>query len=259
MLYARRMNFRNCGRFSVIASDFGSDYRTHIHVTGEALHASFTRGATWKPRVVNLKDDSYEFTRDYNVAIMPVWFTPAVPVIDKAEPHGPVYTLGSNYFNVVAEFYPSTNKAYTFDKRGMLKTGDRPYYVPAYGMWQTILPDHHMATYAFSPRKQLLERYEPGQTFLLGKKRTMIQIMVLSKIVEGKQVAGACETPYLQVLSDLTVHFARFEVMAATMRYIILRGETRPEGHHIRFNFQDSNSVCLPDFYLDALPEPVRD
>ncbi|MCL6560468.1 MAG: hypothetical protein K6U74_17080, partial [Firmicutes bacterium] len=78
MFYARAITLRNCGRFTVVASDFGSDYRTHTHVTSEALYASLTRGATWRPRLIDLRNDPDTFTQAYDVAAMPVWFLPGI-------------------------------------------------------------------------------------------------------------------------------------------------------------------------------------
>ena len=35
--YGQQITLRNCGRFTVVKSDFGADYRTHTHVTEEAF------------------------------------------------------------------------------------------------------------------------------------------------------------------------------------------------------------------------------
>jgi hypothetical protein len=84
VLYARAIILRNCGRFTVAASDFWSDYRTHTHVTGEALYASLTRGATWQPRLIDLKNDPDVFTEAYDVTAMPVWFLPGIFIAEEA-------------------------------------------------------------------------------------------------------------------------------------------------------------------------------
>ena len=255
MLYARAITLRNCGRFTVVASDFGSDYRTHTHVTSEALYASLTRGATWRPRLIDLKDDPYEFTRAYDVGAMPIWFLPGVFVADRSHRLPDAY-LDTTAFNVVHEFYPSTSQSYVFKKSGLMGR-DRPYHVPTYGTIQAIKPDCRLITYAFSPKRELLENYAEGQTFLLGKKRTMVQIIELSPVINGTRKRGECTTWWLECRSDLVSHFRSFEILAATMRYLILRGTTQAvEFVEFELPLPDGNSLCLPDFYLNQIPLP---
>lgn len=187
-IYARRIILRNCGRFSVIASDFGSDYRTHTHVTGEALYASLTRGATWQPRPITIKRDEYDFERDYDVAEMPIWFTPGVFLTNEDGYRLPECALDTNYFNAIHEAHPSTSGGFKFDRKtDRLKPSSRPSHVPTYGMWQAVLPDRRLHTLAFSPERELLDRFTSDQTFLLGKKRTMFQIVDLSSITTGSR------------------------------------------------------------------------
>ncbi|MBM4432174.1 MAG: hypothetical protein FJ026_17770, partial [Chloroflexi bacterium] len=251
MLYARVITLRNCGRFTVVASDFGSDYRTHTHVTSEALYASLTRGATWRPRLIDLQDDPDTFTLAYDVAAMPIWFLPGIFVAEGSH-RLPDANLDTTAFNVVHEFYPSTSRSYVF-KKGGLDEKDRPYHVPTYGTIQAVKPDRRLVTYAFSPRRAQLESFAEGQTFILGKKRTMFQIVGLSPVVEGVWKQGECTTSWLELPSSYGGCFQSFEVSAATMRYIILRGATREEVSYVEFLFPDGG-LCLPDFYLEQLP-----
>jgi len=251
MLYARAITLRNCGRFTMVVSDFGSDYRTHTHATSEALYASLTRGATWQPRPIDLKDDPYEFTRAYDVAAMPIWFLPGIFIADGSHRLPDAY-LDTTTFNVVHEFYPSTSQSYVFKEGGFQAKG-RPYHVPTYGTVQAIKPDRRLVTYGFSPRQELVECFTEGQTFLLGKKRTMVQIVELSPVVEGAWKRGECTTWWLECPSDYGAHFRSFEVLAATMRYVILRGTTREEVKYLAFPLPDGD-LCLPDFYLRWTP-----
>lgn len=246
MLYARAITLRNCGRFTVVASDFGSDYRTHTHVTSEALYASLTRGATWQPCLIDLKNDPADFTLAYKVATMPIWFLPGI-FLANGSYRLPDASLDTTAFNVVHEFYPSTSRGYVF-KHGGLEEKNRPYHVPTYGTIQAVKPDGRLRTYAFSPRRELLESFAKGQTFILGKKRTMFQIVDLSAVAEGTQKRGKCTTSWLELPPDYIGCFEYFQVLAATMRYVILRGTTREVGY-VEFSFRDVN-LCLPDFYL---------
>jgi hypothetical protein len=247
MLYARAITLRNCGRFTVIASDFGSDYRTHTHVTSEALYASLTRGATWRPRTIDLKDDPADFTLAYDVAAMPTWFLPGTFVADGV-PRLPDAHLDRSAFNVVNELYPSTSKIYVF-KKGSLTEKDRPYHVPTYGTIQTVKTDRRLTTWAFSPKRALLEDFSEGQTFVLGKKRTMFQIVTLSEIAGSKIVRGRFTSPFIQVTLEDVCKFASYEILAATMRYLILRGEPRDEEICHRFDIV-SGTLYVPEWYL---------
>ncbi len=250
-LYARAITLRNCGRFTVVASDFGSDYRTHTHVTSEALYASLTRGATWKPHPIDLKNDRYEFAQTYDVAAMPIWFLPGVFIAD-GSPRLPDAHLDTTAFNVVHEFYPSTSQSYVRRGEGFQARG-RPYHVPTYGTIQAIKPDCRLVTYAFSPERELVENYAEGQTFLLGKKRTMVQIVDLSSVVEGTWKQGECTTWWLECPPNYRGWFRTFEILAVTMRYIIIRGATQKKVNFVEFRFSD-DVLCLPDFYLDQVP-----
>ena len=253
MLYARAIALRNCGRFTVVASDFGSDYRTHTHVTSEALYASLTRGATWRPRLIDLRNDPDTFTLAYDVAAMPIWFLPGIFMAEGTHRLPDVH-LDTTAFNVVHEFYPSTSRSYVFKKAG-LEEKDRPYHVPTYGTIQAIKPDQRLVTYGFSTRRELLEGFNEGQTFLLGKKRTMFQITELSEVAEGRWRSGKCTTGWLELYRCYGYYwqyFERFEVLAVTMRYIILRGTTRQEVSYMEFVFPN-NRLCIPDFYLQLL------
>ena len=252
MLYARAITLRNCGRFTHIRSDFGADYRTHTYVTSEALYASLTHEATRRrPRFVDLKNDVYDFAADYDVPAMPVWFLPGIFVDKEGEQLAPE-RLDTSYFNVISSVYPSTSQSYSF-RKGELKASKRSHRVPTFGSIQAVLPGNLLVTVGFSPDESLLAAFVSDQTFLLGKKRTMFQIIGLSDVVEGVIREGRCMTGYLQLPPNSSTRFQSFEVLAATMRYIILRGTTREEVEFVEFPFLDGG-LCLPDFYLELVP-----
>jgi len=254
MPYARAITLRTCGRLTVVASDFGSRYRTQTHVTSEALYASLTHGRTWNPHLIDLKNDLESFVAAYNVAQMPVWFLPGV-FVTRQGAHLTDADLDTTVFNVVHEFYPSTSQKYALTN-GVLRQTDRPFYVPTYGTIEAVKPDRRLATLGFSHCASLLENYTEGQTFLLGKKRTMVQIVALGDIVQGVCERGECVTPWLQLPPEYGGHFRTFEILAGTMRYILLRGITRDRLTYVRFAVPDGD-VCLPDFYLDQVPFDV--
>lgn len=272
-LYARAITLRNCGRFTVIASDFGGDYRTQTHVTSQALYASLTRGATWRAGgtvenqpiypAIQVRKDRYDFAADYDLQALPIWFTPGL----FAQPGGEALSdqaLDAGYFNVVHEFYPSTSKQFKFNPKGQLKSAKRPSQVPTYGTWQGILPNRRLYTVALAQDPTLLETFAVGQVYLLGKKRTMMQMVALSDIVPGEEKRGVSQTGVVQIAPDKITHFRSFDVIAATMRYLIIRGETREEDRYLSFalgsNIDPSTtSMILPEFYLQATPVRMND
>lgn len=248
-LYARKIVLRNCGRFTVVQSDFGADYRTHTHVTGEALYASLTRGATWSPQVITTKHDSYEFVRDYDVQAMPIWFTPGIFLSPNGERLFPQSALDTAYFNVLHEVYPTTSKSYGFDsKSGELVQQSRPHHSPTYGTWQGIKPNNRFSTIAYSPDSKLLNDFVVGQTFLLGKKRTMVQILELDKVLTGTRVNGSCSTPFLQMPTKGISYFLSFEVLAGTARYLVMRGQTKANTTSVHFD----ENLAIPEFVMPS-------
>lgn len=251
-LYARKIVLRNCGRFTVIQSDFGADYRTHTHVTSEALYASLTRGLTWQPVPIVISNDVYDFAHYYDVAARPIWFTPGI-FLNESHKHQLAHdAFDTTYFNVLHEVYPTTSKSYGFDKSGELKQQSRPHHTPTYGTWQGIKPDHRLMTYAFSSDKTLLEEFRVNQTFLLGKKRTMVQITDMEEVVKGVNQVGSCLTPFLQVPTTGVSFFQSFEILAGTMRYIIMRGTTQPQTNYVQFG----EELSIPGF---AIPSDIAE
>lgn len=256
MLYARGITLRNCGRFTHISSDFGADYRTHTHVTSEALYASLTHEVTRRrSRFVELEDDVYDFAADYDVAGLPLWFLPGIFLDKEGRPLTPE-GLDTGYFNVISSVYPSTSQSFSF-KKGELGASERSHHVPTFGSIQAVLPDNLLITVGLSCHETLLHAFVLDQTFLLGKKRTMFQITDLSKVVEGASKEGRCTTGYVQLTPNSSTLFRSLEVMAATMRYIILRGTTRAQRKYVQFELPVlgwEGNLCLPDFYIAQIP-----
>jgi hypothetical protein len=251
-LYARKITLRNCGRFTLIKSDFGAHYTTHTHVTGEALYASLTRGATWRPRTFDLKNDPSLFSLSYDVEALPIWFSPGFFLVEDsfqlAESH-----LDRTYFNVLNEIYPSTGSTTQIRGDGMLEENKRSPKLPTYGTIQSVLPDHRMVVYGFSAEQAHLSQFEQDQIFLLGKKRTMFQITDISPVVEGIAKEGTCTTGWLELPPTSAKQFHQFEIAEVTQRYLLIRGITRNAVHYLEFSLEEK-PYCLPDFYLETIP-----
>jgi len=226
VLYARALLLRNCGRFTHISSDFGSQYRTHAFASSEALYASLTRGVTWRHanRFVDLKEDAKKsasadyFFCDYDVREKPIWFTPGIFVDAELRPLAKQRgVVDRSDFNVVDEGYPGTGG------------GGRAYFVPTYGNIEGILPNHRLLACALSTQKGELEGFVCGQTFLMGKKRTMFQLTDASDIVElctTEDDFAIDECQPVQVRLDEAGKFREYEILAGTARYLLVRGRT---------------------------------
>jgi hypothetical protein len=255
-LYARNILLRNCGRFTHVSSDFGSQYHTHTFVTSEALYASLTREITWRHpgKFVDLEEDGKKvagedyFFCDYDVQAKPIWFTPGVFVDEQLRPLAKERSVvDRNDFNVVDEGYPGTG-----GKR--IDGKERRFFCPTYGRIESILADHRLQSYAVSPRPEELEWFRIDQVFLMGKKRTMFQVCELSPITSGIEKHGYCATGWLELSPTLSNRFQSFGILAATMRYIILRGVTREKVNYVEFVIPDIPVFRLPDFYLEQTP-----
>lgn len=263
MLYARALLLRNCGRFTHVSSDFGSQYHTHLFVTSEALYASLTREVTWRhaSKFVDLNEDAKKsasedyFFCDYDVKAKPLWFTPGVFVDERfrllPKQRG---VVDKNDFNVVDEGYPGTGgKRVDGTKRG--------FFCPTYGRIESVLPDHKLLTCALSPRRDELERFTGGQTFLMGKKRTMFQLVDLSEVtelVEANADASIEECQPVQVKVGEIRNFREYEILAGTARYLLVRGRTVESLFAASFTYtREAQAIrrVLPAFWIEQVQQ----
>ncbi len=242
VLYARWLTLRNCGRFLHVASDFGSNYRTHPFLSQEMLYAGLTRERTREPRRFVDAFSNYDFYRDFHVKDLPLWFSVGI-LVDRTDALLPKSRQVSdvNQFNSIRESTPSTNL-------------DGP--VPTYGSIESILPGNRFKTLAVSPTKESLLTFKSGQVFWMGKKRTMFQMTRLGEIVLGKRQHGNCLTPFIQARPTNSVRFARMEIIAGTQRYLVIKGEVRDSDFY-HFEFME-NGISLPCFSLERFLEQIN-
>ena len=242
ILYARWLTLRNCGRFLHVASDFGSNYHTHPFLSQEMLYAGLTREQTREPRQFADAFGDYDFYRDFRVKDLPLWFSVGM-LVDRTGKRLPKsrQVADVNQFNSIRESTPTTKL------RGP---------VPTYGSIESILPDNRFKTLVVSPSKEYLLAFVYGQTFWMGKKRTMFQITDESgQIASGEQQRGDCLTPFVQVEPATSTRFARMEVIAGTQRYVVMRGEIK-NGDIYLFNF-GGEEIGLPYFSLERFLEQI--
>ncbi len=240
-IYARAMLLRNCGRFLNISSDYGSDYKTHPFLTAEMLHAGMSRERGRSSREFVAAFDDYDFFRDFDVGKAPLWFTPAT--LCKEDEDGIRYVSKSrmvtdrNLFNSLKESDPG------IQDNNLL---------PKYGSMESIIAGQQFYTVGFSPKHEELDSFTVGQTFVMGKKRTMFQIALLSSSTAGEQIREqVCRCDFVQVQPRDVTFFSGIEVLAATRRYLVLRGETKPVAA-LRFHFDKPflGEVLIPEFVL---------
>lgn len=239
-LYGRRILLRNCGRFLHVAGDFGSNYSTHPYLSSEMLHAGLTRELSRRPRSFAEKMSGYDFFADFDVASRPVWFTPGI-LMDRST--GRAAGRARNLLD--AHLFNST-----LEERPGIQDNNR---LPKYGSMETVLPGNLFRTVALAPTWELLEAYEVGQVFWMGKKRTMFQVAELGETVAAESSDEWCTTEYVQVSSEIIRSFDAYTVLGASQRYLVVSGEGNFE--HLRFSSSELN--CVPEFsirgFLDAL------
>lgn len=239
-LYGRRVLLRNCGRFLNVAGDFGSNYSTHPYLSAEMLYAGLTRELSRRPRTFSEKMSGYDFFRDFDVASLPVWFTPGILVDGeegKAAGRSP-NMLDTHLFNS------------TLEERPGIQDNNR---LPKYGSMETVLPGNLFSTVAISTGLDSLNSYSTDQVFWMGKKRTMFQIAGLGETVEASLTEGQCATEYVQVSSQDMSMFEAYSVLGASQRYLVASGE----GSFKHLSFSSPELRCVPEFsvqgFLDAL------
>lgn len=235
-LFARRFVLRNCGRFLNVSSDFGSRYKTHTYISSEGMYAGLTREMTRREKLVMMETDFYNFKETYDLTSIPIWFTPGIFVNENLVPVPKSASLiDTNLFNVLDENYPGTGGG-----------GKRKSYCPTYGSIEWILPGNSLLTYAFSKEKGVIERYKLGSVYLIGKKRTMFQIMDMSPMAEcSKESEGhviAC-----QVNPDWIPRFEEYRIYAVTMRHLLVKGKYK--GSVVKAIFPDQQ-LAFPEELL---------
>jgi len=186
--------------------------------------------------------EDYDFFRDFDLSKAPLWFTPAT--LCKQEAGGGLRFMSKsrlvsdrNLFNSMKEANPG------------IQDND---LLPKFGSIESILPGQLFYTIGFSPERGELDVFEEGQTFIMGKKRTMFQLVSLSRTNETQQIREqVCHCEFVQIQPRDVTFFTSFEVLATTRRYLVLRGETRPA---VAYRFQPGvpfpAEVVVPEFVL---------
>jgi len=237
----RRLVFRVCGYLTLVQSDFGTEYRTYQFVSSEALYASLTRGATRRFGRIEA-DMNRDFHQWYEVSSYPVWFLPGIfDGPPKREEH---------VFNVVDELTPSTSEYSSVSAKGW-KVSKRTS-LPTYGLIESIKPGQVFSTVGLG-EKRLLEGFEKGQTFLLGKKRVMIQLMHLSCVGELRPGGGEDECWPIPVRPDSLRRFTSYTVHYATSEFLIASGKGEGLLSASVLLEDQEGAIAIPEWWLEGL------
>ena len=239
-LYGRRVLLRNCGRFLNVAGDFGSNYSTQPYLSSEMLYAGLTRELSRRPRTFTEKMSGYDFFGDFDVASLPLWFTPGV-LLDRStrQPTGRARNLlDTHLFNS------------TLEERPGIQDNDR---LPKYGSMETVLPGNLFSTLALSSGVDSLDTYAEGQVFWMGKKRTMFQITELGDIAVAERRNERCVTEYVQVSSQVINAFEAYSVLGASQRYLVISGE----GSFEHLSFASPELRCVPKLSIQGFLEAL--
>lgn len=241
-LFARHFVIRNCGRFLHVASDYGSMYTTHAHLSGEMLYAGLSRERTRLARDFTSLAKRYDFFADFALDRWPVWFTPAMLVDNKGQILAKSKAVSDvHQFNSMREGVPG------------IQSNDK---LPKFGSMETILPDNRFGFLAFSHQHDLLDGFETGNVYWMGKKRTMFEIVNAADTALLPLEQGSCQTPFLQVRPHDAGQFTRLHVLATTQRYVLLSGTTR-DGAFWRLPTENISEPVrgVPEFALKTVIE----
>lgn len=214
-MYARAFLLRNCGRYTMVRSDFGSDYSTCHFLSEESLYAGLTREVTRKFGKIDENMGS-DFLMWYDVSARPVWFTPGIFVSSLVQ-------VDRMKYNVVDEAVPSTSKSTVFDRKRNRNFVDRNN-IATFGSVESILPNQKVFTIGISPEECFLSCYSPQDVYLIGKKRTMFEVLDVSGVVR-LEVAELQETVPIQVKMEDLNEFSSYTIRDVNARYFLVEGK----------------------------------
>jgi len=250
VVYGRAIIIKNCGRFLNIASDFGSEYKTHPFLTEQMVYAGLTReneliGDKKLQIEKGIVPDEYEFNNRYKLP-NGRYFTCAY-IIDKkkCKEEKKIDLWNKNRDNSDINDFNSIDET----NAGVQDNNK----LPKFGNIESMLTNNYFLTIAFSTDKDYLEKYYSGQTFYMGKKRTMFQIQEMSDIVKGDLIEEEAELFLpIQVNHNEVDNFNYYSIMTLTQRYILLKGKTKlGDNYRWDLDFKDLNKINLPKFFVD--------
>jgi len=254
-VYGRAIILRNCGRFLNVASDFGSEYKTHPFLTEQMVYAGLTRENDWlveneiiaKEQGVEkgIVPNEYDFDDRYSLPIG-VYFTCGY-LLDKEEYKKEEIKLGGK-----TRSNSDINDFNSIDERTAgVQDEDR---LPKYGNIEWILPNNYFLVFALAKEKSILKNYYQGQTFYMGKKRTMFQIEQLSSVEKGAVLEGEVELKLpIQATNHQVENFEYYNILTVTQRYILVKGKTRNANldYCWESDLAGLNKIVLPSFFVE--------
>jgi hypothetical protein len=231
----------------MVRSDFGSDYTTCLFLSEESLYAGLTREVTRKFGRIDENMDS-DFLMGYDVQARPVWFTPGMFVssLDGIANTVPVDRMK---YNVVDESVPSTSKSTVFDKKGNRNFVDRNN-IATFGSMESVLPNQKVFTIGISTEERYLSCYSPKNVYMMGKKRTMFEVLDVSEVVRLEE-DELQETLPIQVQMEDLNEFSFYTIHDVNARYFLVEGKAL-KSWRVQFNLSGKAvTKFLPDLFID--------
>jgi len=219
-MYARVLLLRNCGRYTMVRSDLGSDYMTSRFLSEESMYAGLTREVTRQFGRIKPKMESV-FSKAYDIPSKPIWFTPGI-FVDDAFHVQDVVALDRMKYNVIDEAIPSTNKSTVYDKNGVRSIKDRNH-TATFGSIESVLPGQYVFTIGISPHQELLRAYREQDVYLMGKKRSMFEVMGCSDITTLQEDEMEHTVPVQVQMGQLDT-FHSYTIHEVNARYFLVEG-----------------------------------
>ena len=245
-VYGRAIILRNCGRFLNIASDFGSEYKTHPFLTEQMVYAGMTREKDVEKGQV---PEKYDFESRYNIPNNKYFTCGYIIDKEKYEANSSIQLWNKNRDNSDINDFNSIDET-----EAGVQTNKK---LPKYGNIECILPNNYFLTFAFSTNKNFLKEYYAGQTFYMGKKRTMFQIEDLSQIDKNKISNEETELFLpIQVDNKEIEQFNYYEIVTVTQRYVLVKGKTKiQDNYKWGLDFNGLKKINLPSFFVNKYLE----
>ncbi|MFC4769538.1 hypothetical protein ACFO8Q_19600 [Effusibacillus consociatus] len=187
----------------------------------ESLYAGLTREETRKFGRIDANMQS-DFLTGYDVSARPIWFTPGM-FVESIEESDTLLKTDRVKYNVVDEIVPSTSKSTVFDKKGNRNFIDRNN-IATFGSIESVLPNQKVFTIGISKEERFLSCYAPQDVYLMGKKRTMFEVLGVSDVVRLQEDELQETIPTQVQMEDLNEYFS-YTIHDVNARYFLVQGK----------------------------------
>lgn len=248
-VYGRLIILKNCGRFLNIESDFGSEYKTHPFLTEQMTYAGLTR----ENKLINndevkiekgIVPEKYNFNRRYNIPNGRYFTCGYIINKEKLNEKGEIELWSKNRNNTDINDFNSIDET-----NAGVQENEK---MPKFGNIESLLPNNYFIVFAFSLDKEYLKNYYLGQTFYMGKKRTMFQIENISNIRSSTEnkIKADIQLP-IQIERNEIKNFDYYNIVTLTRRYMLIKGKTdKIKNFSWKLDYKNIQNINLPSFFI---------